>query len=214
LAVLDRRQEEVEEKLEAAEAKVRQLETQERQLRARREEANTAFSLASRRNVERQEQLDDLERMLYPGQHTLLEFLRREQPGWESRLGKVVHPALLQRTDLKPALSEAEDDALFGLRLDLASLDIPDYAASEQELRQRLQLARDALEDAHNQQQETERQLIEASAPLDELQRQLIIARTEAQNRRDDRQRLKEERRTQKDQLDAAVQERRLQARK
>src|SRR5690606_4394820 len=136
LAILDQRQEELEEKLEASDAKVRQLEGQERQLRARREDSNSAFSLASRRSVERQEQLDELERMPYPGLPSLLEFLRREQPGWEARLGKIVHPALLQRTDLKPQLSDADPHSLFGVRLDLSALDIPEHAASEQQLRQ------------------------------------------------------------------------------
>ena len=214
LAILDRRLDEADEKVEAGEARVRQQEGQERQLRSRRDEANSALALAGRRLFERQEQLDDLERMLYPGHHTLLEFLRREQPGWESRLGKVIHPALLQRADLKPALVDADPDALFGLHLDLAALDTPEHAASEAELRQRLQLAKDALQDAQNQQQEAESRLLEASAALETLQHQQVIARTEAQNRRDDRQRLKDERRAQKDKLDAAVAERRLQAKK
>lgn len=214
LAIFDRRLEEADEKVDTSEIRGRQLETQERQLRARRDEANTAFTLASRRLVERQEQLDDLEHMLYPGQHTLLEFLRREQPGWEARLGKVIHPALLQRSDLKPAVVDADPDSLFGLQLDLAALDTPEYAASEQELRQRLQLAKDALQDAQNQQQDAESRLVEATAALDELQRQQVIARSEAQSRRDDRQRLKDERRSQKDKLDTAVAERRAQARK
>ena len=214
LAILDRRLEEADEKVETAEARTRQLDAQERQLRARRDEANTAFSLTGRRVAERQEQLDDLERMLFPGQHTLLEFLRREQPGWEARLGKVIHPALLQRADLKPALVDADPDSLFGLQLDLAALDTPEHAASEAELRQRLQLARDALQDAQNQQLDAEKQLVEATAALDDLQRQQVVARSEAQNRRDDRQRLRDERRSQKDKLDAAVAERRAQARK
>lgn len=214
LAIFDQRLERTDEDAEAAEARVRQLENQERQLRGRRDEANMAFSLTSRRVVERQEQLDEIEHMLYPGQHTLLEFLRREQPGWESRLGKVIHPALLARADLKPVLGEVDADSLFGVRLDLAAIDIPEHAASEQELRQRLQFAKDALQDAQNQQQEAEKQLVEASAALDELQRQLVFARTELQNRRDDRQRLKDERRSQKDRLDAALQERKLKARK
>lgn len=214
LAIFDQRLERAEEDAEAAEAEARQLEVQERQLRGRREEANTAFSLTSRRVVERQEQLDEIERMLYPGQHTLLEFLRREQPGWESRLGKVIDPALLARADLKPALGEAAADSLFGVRLELAAIEAPEHAASEQALRQRLQLAKDALQDARNQQQEAEKQLVEAGDALDELQRQLVFARTELQNRRDDRQRLKDERRSQKDKLDAALQERKLKARK
>ncbi|WP_349616134.1 ATP-binding protein [Azotobacter salinestris] len=214
LAIFDQRLERADEDAETAEARVRQLEMQERQLRSRRDEANTAFSLTSRRVVERQEQLSDVERMLYPGHQTLLEFLRREQPGWESRLGKVIHPALLQRSDLKPTLGAADADGLFGVCLDLAAIDTPEHAASEQELRQRLQLAKDALQDAQNQQQEAEKQLVEAGAALDELQRQLVFARTELQNRRDDRQRLKDERRAQKDKLDAALQERKLKARK
>ncbi|GAB3388452.1 ATP-binding protein [Azotobacter armeniacus] len=214
LAIFDQRLERADEDAEVAEARVRQLETQERQLRGRRDEANTAFSLTSRRLVERQEQLDEIDRMLYPGHHTLLEFLRREQPGWEGRLGKVIHPALLQRADLKPALDDAAAESLFSVRLDLAAIDTPEHAASEQELRQRLQLAKDAVQDAQNQQQEAEKQLVEASTALDELQRQLVFARTELQNRRDDRQRLKDERRSQKDKLDAALQERRLKAKK
>jgi len=214
LSILDNRLEEADGRGEVADDRVRQLESRERALRARREEAHAAFSLGARRQVERQEQLDELERMLYPGEHTLLEFLRREQPGWEQRLGKAIHPELLKRTDLKPALSGDGDSGLFGVQLDLSAVEIPDYAASEAELRQRLQLAGDALQDAENQQKEAEARLGEANAALEELQRQLVVARSEAQNRRDDRQRLKEERRAQKDRLDAAVAGRRSQARR
>jgi len=214
LAILDRRVDEADEKTEAAETRVRQLDGEEGQLRSRRDAANQQHSLTGRVLVQRQEQLDDLERMLYPDQHTLLEFLRREQPGWEVRLGKVIDPVLLQRTDLKPALSDAVPDSLFGLQLDLAALDIPECAASEQALRQRLQLVQEALQDAQNQQQEAEKHLFEATAALDALRRQLVFARTESHNCRDDRQRLKDERRGQKDKLDASVHARRLQAKK
>lgn len=214
LAILDRRIEEAEEKHDAAEARVRQLDGEERQLRSRRDEAHSALLACERRLNERQAQLDELERMLYPGEHTLLEFLRRQQPGWESRLGKTIHPALLQRSDLKPELVAADGDSLFGLQLDLAALEVPDYAASEVQLRQRVQLAGDALQDAQNQLQQDEARLVEASGALGELQRQLVVARAEAQNRREDRQRIRDERRNQKHKLDAAVAERRSQARR
>ena len=214
LAILDRRIEEAEEKHDAAEARVQLLEGQERQLRNRRDEANTALVGSERRLGERQAQLDDLERILYPGEHTLLEFLRRQQPGWEARLGKAIHPALLQRTDLKPRLADVESDSLFGLQLDLDALQIPDYADSELHLRQRVQLATDAIQEAQNHKQQDEARLVEASAALGELQRQLVVARAEAQNRRDDRQRIREERRNQKHKLEAALAERRSQARR
>jgi hypothetical protein len=214
LAILDRRIEEADEKHDAAEARVRLLDGQERQLRSRRDDANSALNLSERRLSERQTQLDELERLLYPGEHTLLEFLRRQQPGWEERLGKTIHPALLQRTDLKPQLADDAADSLFGLRLDLTALELPDYADSELHLRQRVQLASDAVQEAQNHKQQEEARLVDASAALSELQRELVIARADAQNRRDDRQRIKEERRNQKQKLDAAVAERRSQARR
>lgn len=214
LALFEQRLEQAEELREAAEAKVRELESDERPLRSRREAADAAYVQAGRRMQERQEQLDDIERILYPGHHTLLEFLRREQPGWETRLGRVIHPDLLQRTDLKPGLDESAPDSLFGLHLDVTVLDIPDHAASETQLRQRRQLAEEALQEARHSQQEAERQLQEAQGALDALQRSLVIARSTLQQRRDDRQRLREERQAQKDQFDALVQARRAQARR
>ncbi len=214
LAIFDRRREQAEADAEAAETEVRRLEGREQQQRRQRDAADAALRAASRQVDERQRDLDAVQRLLYPGQQSLLEFLRREQPGWEVRLGKVVDPALLQRTDLKPALTEPMQDAVFGLQLDLKAIDTPEHAASEQALRQRLQLAEDAKKDADNRQQAAERQLGDQHGALEALQRDLTVASTERDNRRDDLRRIREEQAAQQSRIDEALSERKLNARK
>lgn len=214
LNIFDCRLEEAEIKREAASQALDTLSQQERQLLRQREDGSQQLNQAARRVAERQRERGEAEQLLYPRQHTLLEFLRREQPGWELQLGKVIEPTLLQRTDLKPTLGETSIDSLYGLHLDLAMLETPEHAASEAELRHRVQLAEDNLQDAQNQHQQAEQQLAETSNALDELNTRLVIARTELQNRKNDHQRLKEERATLKQRLDAALADRRLQAKK
>lgn len=214
LDILDRRLEEADEKRDAASQQVESLTQQERQLLRQREELAQQHQLAARKVAEREQDKQAAERLLYPGQHTLLEFLRREQPGWEQHLGKLIEPGLLQRTDLKPALSDTPADSFHGLRLDLAMLPVPEHAADETALRTRVQQATDNLQAARNHQEELEAQLAEQNAALDALNSRLAQARTELQRLKDDRQRLREERAALKERLDAALAERRLAARK
>lgn len=214
LDIFDRRLEEADEQRDAASQQVESLALQERQLLRQREELAHHHQQAARKVAEREQEKDAAERLLYPGQHTLLEFLRREQPGWERHLGKLIEPSLLQRTDLKPALSETLTDSFHGLRLDLAMLPTPAHATDEAALRARLQLAEDNLLTARNQQEALEAQLAEHTATLDDLNTRLVQARTELQRCKDDRQRLREERAALKERLDAALAARRLEARK
>ena len=214
LAILDQRLEQGEAEVEAADARVRELEGRDQALRRQREDADATLREASQRVGQRQAQREEIQRLLYPGQHSLLEFLRREQPDWEEHLGKVIEPTLLQRADLKPALIEPTQDAFFGLHLDLAAIDPPEHAASETMLRQRLQLAEDALTDAENRKQAAEKSLSEFTRALDEQHRALTQAGAKQRSQREDQRRLRDERRARKDQLDAALQERKSAARK
>ena len=214
LDIFDRRLEEADEKRDIVGQQVESLAQQERQLLRQREDLAQQHQVAARKVTEREQDKAVAERLLYPGQHTLLEFLRREQPGWEQHLGKLIEPGLLQRTDLKPALSDTPSDSFHGLRLDLAMLPTPEHAADEAALRARVQRAEDDLQAARNQQEALETQLAEQTAALDDLNTRLVQARTELQRCKDDRQRLREERAGLKEHLDAALAERRLEARK
>lgn len=138
---------------DAARDTLRRAQQAHQQARQQQSDASRALDQASRHQQQRQQQVNEIEALLYPGNGSLLEYLRQHKTGWEQSLGKVLRPELLQQRDLKP---EDRDDSqlLFGLALDLSSVDVPDYADSEHALQNRLQDAQQQLGEAikaHNQ---------------------------------------------------------------
>ncbi|MBV7314144.1 ATP-binding protein [Shewanella sp. NIFS-20-20] len=212
LAVLDERISHADEEQEVCAAKLERLSAQERKLRSERDRADDGLRLASKRVNEKLAALDDIKHVLFPESHTLLEYLRREAPGWESGLGKVIAPELLHRTDLRPVRSHEDNQELFGLSLDLKSLDIPAYAASEQELRLQLQQGQDAHSAAQAVQQQAEDLLVASNAALDNLAKELTQARAHNQHSREELRRLLDEKRTLQAQVNTALAERKQQA--
>lgn len=130
-----------------------------------RNQANNNLEQSRRSHQLHQQEVNKVEALLYPGHNSLLEFLRKEQPNWQGQFGKVIHPDLLKRNDLKPQLSASSDDAssLFGINLDLTSVDIPEYAQSEQAIQAQLAEAQQKLADALEVQNQAELELAKAS---------------------------------------------------
>ena len=147
---------------DAAREKLRRAQQEYQNAQNSRADANAELERARREYQHKQHQIEKVEALLYPGEGSLLEFLRKEKPGWESGLGKVVHPDLLKRQDLKPAKSD-DVDTIFGIKLDLHAVDIPEYADSEQELQQKLADAQEVLAQALETQNEAEQNLAKAS---------------------------------------------------
>ena len=212
LAIFDERIHRADEEQESCNAKVERLSSDERKLRAKRDQANEALRIATLRVNERQTALDELHHMLFPQSHTLLEFLRKEAQGWEQSLGKVIAPELLHRTDLHPSLVIESSEAFFGVHLDLKAIDVPEYAASEQELRIRLSKAEEAHTSAQELQIEAESQLVAINGELDNLSRELTFARTAYKNSRDDLRRLFDEKRSEQEKINKALSERKAHA--
>lgn len=127
-----------------------------------RDTANLELEQARKQYLAQQQQVDKTEAILYPGHGSLLEFLRKEQTDWEQSLGKVIHPELLKRSDLKPSLSE-NNSSVFGVKFDLSKLDLPDYAMSEATLQQKLKSEQDKLKALLEAQNEAEQELGKAS---------------------------------------------------
>jgi hypothetical protein len=76
---------------------------------------------------------EQIKRSMTPEKGTLLEFLRREKPGWGDTIGRVVSADLLQTKGLNPRLID-EDSSIFGLAMDIAQLPVMVEAdLSEQE---------------------------------------------------------------------------------
>ena len=114
--------------------------------------------------------------LLYPGEGSLLEFLRANIDDWELSLGKVIRPELLERTDLAPEKGSASD-AFMGVKLALSELDTPDYAFTEQALKQQLQEAEVRQAAALAAQNECEQRL--AKANEDVRNAELVVTQKE-----------------------------------
>ncbi len=110
-----------------------------------------------------EKQVAQVEALLYPGQNTLLEFLRKEKPDWQNNLAKIINPDLLQRNDLDPSNVAGNDDSIYGVLLNLAGLEVPEYAQSEQELQEKLETANTVMSDAQQAYEDAEIELEKAN---------------------------------------------------
>ncbi|RCU49564.1 ATP-binding protein [Corallincola holothuriorum] len=213
LMIFDERILLADESREAVEEKQERLHKEEKIAKRQQETADEALRQTTRRLNECESQARALNELLYPGHHSLLEFLRKEHPQWEGTLGKVIHPELLQRSDLKPSLTADGAEALYRVWLDLSALETPEYARSEQELKLQLAQAEERQVETRNQQEQAEQALVQASQVLDDVRRELVFAGTELKNARADVKRLQEEKRNEQTRIDAALAERKLAAR-
>ncbi|WP_416306449.1 ATP-binding protein [Neptunicella sp. SCSIO 80796] len=168
---------------------------------------------ANRRQQQQQQQIDKIEALLYPGDNTLLEFLRREQPGWENKLGKVIHPDLLKRKDLKPHTGK-DNNSLFGLQLDLHNLDAPQYAQSEQQLQAQLSEAKLALEELIEQHNQAEQAMAKATEALRNAELAETKAESACRTAAANRKRAQQDREQNRQEYMSAVAERKQQAKK
>ncbi|QPG04803.1 ATP-binding protein [Salinimonas marina] len=116
--------------------------------------------------AEQEKVIAGVQQLLYPGEGSLLEFLHKNVDRWETTVGKIIRPELLERTDLAPGLvadSEHHENHIFGMRLATEALDTPEYAHSEQQLQQQLQSGQAQLTVIHEQQNEQESLLAQAN---------------------------------------------------
>ena len=81
---------------------------------------------------------------LYPEDGTWISMLRKENAGWGDTLAKVVNPDLLYLKDLNPERVADQGAGVMGWSLLLDNVPVPDFAASDEELKLQLErLARD-----------------------------------------------------------------------
>lgn len=131
------------------------------ELKQTRESINKELENNRKLQLEKQTQVEKVEALLYPGQNTLLEFLRRESPDWQQTLGKFIHPELLSRTDLQPNKVDENVASVFGIKLDLSAIELPEYAESEHDLKNKLEQAQQSLAEVVTAQNDLEARLAE-----------------------------------------------------
>lgn len=127
-----------------------------------RTQASAALDKARQQYHKEQKSVAQIHQLLYPGEGSLLEYLRKHSDNWELTLGKIIRPELLDRIDLVPQPASSAD-GVYGITLATEVLQTPDYAHSEQQLKQQLQQAEARLAEALEQQNNGEAQLAKAN---------------------------------------------------
>ncbi|TDB05612.1 ATP-binding protein [Halomonas marinisediminis] len=143
-----------------------------------RDAAEHALERARARRTRAEAHLAALQLQRDPAQGSLRHFLRHHRPGWEQTLGKVVAPELLERRDLAPQFNDRASDDLFGLTLDLAAIEPPDYAQDEAELQAAIAAAEAALGEAQEDEKAAEKSLRASHQRVQEVDARLERART------------------------------------
>lgn len=180
---------------------LQQLHKQYQQAKQQREQADQQLEHSRKALHNAEQQLQQLHRQLNPEQGSLRHYLRLHYHGWEQQLGKVLDESLLERHDLQPHLLDLTD-SLYGLQLDLAAIDTPDYAQDEAAIRHRIESAAQQLEQAKAQKTAAEKALKEqheqtelVRAQLDQAEWQLTQYEQNIDYARDARNRLEAQQR-------------------
>lgn len=191
----DLRLEQAQQQAQQQARQLQQLQQQHQQARVARDKADNELESSRKALHSSEQQLQQLHRQLTPEQGSLRHFLRLHYSGWEQKLGKVLDERLLERQDLQPHLAELSDN-LYGLQLELAAIDTPDYAQDEAAIRHRIHSAEQQLEQAtatklqaeknlqqlHQQAELSRSQLEQAQWQLTENEQNIDYAR-DARNR-------------------------------
>ena len=157
-----------------------------------RDNANRELEQARRVEQDKQNQVEQVEKLLYPGHNTLLEYLRRENAEWAESIGKVINPSLLSRTDLKPE-GAGSNDSLYGVLLDLSAVEQPEYADSEHSLQQRLDVAQAQRDQAVEARNMAEAKLAEASTNVRNAELAFAKTKTDCNNAEQSRKRAQQD---------------------
>jgi hypothetical protein len=151
------------------------------EVRAQRafEASEQAIALAKRRVREAEESLKATEARMKPESGTLLSALRTHgDEAWKRDVAKVLNPALLARTDLRPHALPEGGESLYGWMLDVAAIELPPWADDEG-MRQELTRAEAALESARRAQADAEGRLSGLGTELEAAKKLSLEAEAE-----------------------------------
>ncbi|WNC67405.1 ATP-binding protein [Thalassotalea nanhaiensis] len=160
--------------------------------------------------------LTAIEVLLYPGENTLLEFLRKEHNGWEADLGKVINPELLMRTDLAPSLADIDNKltSIYGVLLDIDAINDNETTQTETELKQQFDVAEQDLKAAKNVQTDCEVELDGLNKQVREKEQQHTTIHSQCQFKEQARKRVQDERTQLKSEQKQALTERKTKQQK
>lgn len=111
-------------------------------------EAQRALAQAQNRVSAAEDRLQKASFLLKPQDGSLLATLReRADDGWKADIARVLDPALLARTDLSPTFEGESDGTAYGLSLDTALIEAPQWT-DDTRLREDMEAAQASLDDS------------------------------------------------------------------
>ncbi len=156
--------------LELAQGEVDQALKQLELRRKERLQSSEHVNQARRSEATANDTLETLRQRLKPAAGSLRQFLRDNVEHWQHSFGKVIAEPLLQRTDLLPQKSRAETETIFGVKLDLQALELPEHAATEERLLELLEQAEAELAQRLKERKDSEGQLHKANEAVAEAE--------------------------------------------
>lgn len=199
LALSEKRLEQTQQNYQVAIGQLTALQNQWQKSQVERDQADDELSQARRVLHQREQRLRDLQQQLAPQTGTLRHYLQHHYPQWQQQIGKVIDAQLLDRRDLQPDRLD-EGDSFYGIRVDLAAIDLPEYAQDDSALTLAVEQAQDQLSNAQNVKQLGEKALQNAHQQSEKMRKQVEKAQwsvTEAEQNieyaRDGRDRLTEQ---------------------
>lgn len=199
LAGAERRLEQAQQNYQGAAQQLAALQGQWQQAREQRLAADNELTEARRELNLAELQQAQLARQLSPEQGTLRHYLQQHYPNWHQSVGKVVDASLLDRSDLQPDYAQAAD-SLYGLKLELNAIELPEYAQDDAAVTLALQQAEQQVAKANQLRAQAEKTLKAAHdeaelcrSQVEQAQWQVTEAEQNIEYARDGRDRLAEQ---------------------
>lgn len=146
----DLRVEKAQEQFELHSKQVTRQQVQLTEAERQREQAAASLKNTRSQVAQAEQYLEQLRQRLEPSAGSLRQFLAQNVEGWQHSFGRVLAEPLLQRTDLAPQLQQ-QQDRVFGVQLDLHAIELPEYALTEERIREQFEQASEKWQ--HQQQQ-------------------------------------------------------------
>lgn len=171
-----------------AREKHKQVNDELARIKSERHQQDLILQAARQKVAQKQASLNELNSVIFPGEGTLLEFLRSEKPGWQQNIGKVINPALLKRKDMQPSVGEHENN-LFGLNIDTDNIELPAECANESDLQTQLHDLELSIKASLDMQHQAETKLAELNNALRTAEVNLAKAQSDVNNALQNRKR-------------------------
>jgi len=149
---------------------------EERKVASTRDESLKNFNTFNTLMDKAAREVEEIKRQLYPKEGTLLSVLKASNTNWATTVGKVINPDFFDHKDLQPVL-EGEGDTIFGWKLDLDHILVPELCKGSEYLEGLLDVAEGELRRASENCKQAENIARKHNNEFDDVRKRLNAAK-------------------------------------